>query len=155
MTPFFEKQCVSIKQCGRIRDVYPGSRTWFLPIPDPGFRIPDSGSRISDPGSKNSNKRQGFLPKKLSASLQKYVFGIRDPGVKKAPDPGSATLLLRESYTRFFTLSFFHESVSPGPPSIPLGPFQIFLKIRLDIHKWMFLTVPLTLALLNLPKGKV
>ncbi len=35
----------------RIRDVYPGSRIWFLPIPDPG-------SRISDPGSKNSNKRQ-------------------------------------------------------------------------------------------------
>ena len=33
----------------RIRDVYPGS--WFLPIPDPGYRI-------SDPGSKNSNKRE-------------------------------------------------------------------------------------------------
>jgi hypothetical protein len=48
-----------------------------------------------------------FLPKKLSISSQKYGFGIRDPGsgknlfripdpgVKKAPDPGSgsATLL--------------------------------------------------------------
>jgi hypothetical protein len=50
-----------------------------------------------------------FLPKELSPSPQKYGFGIRDPGsrknlfripdpgVKKAPDPGSesATLLLR------------------------------------------------------------
>jgi hypothetical protein len=45
-----------------------------------------------------------ILPKKLSLSSQKYRFGIRDPrsgirkkpipdpGVKKAPDPGSATL---------------------------------------------------------------
>ncbi len=42
---------------------------------------------------------QNFLPKKMSLSSQKYGFGIRDPektysgsGVKKAPDPGSATL---------------------------------------------------------------
>jgi hypothetical protein len=44
------------------------------------------------------------LPKKLSLTSQNYGFGIRDPrsgenpfripgpGVKKAPDPGSATL---------------------------------------------------------------
>ncbi len=30
----------------------------------------------------------------------------------------------------FFTSGFFHESVSPQPQSIPLGPFQIFSKIR-------------------------
>jgi hypothetical protein len=28
---------------------------------------------------------------------------------------------------------FFHESVSPRPQSIPLGPFWIFSKIRRDI----------------------
>jgi hypothetical protein len=45
-----------------------------------------------------------YLPKKLSLSSQKYGFGMRDPeqtysgsripdpGVKKAPDPGCATL---------------------------------------------------------------
>jgi hypothetical protein len=33
----------------------------------------------------------------------------------------------------FFWL--FHESDSPQPQSIPLGPFQIFLKIRGDIRK--------------------
>ncbi len=32
-------------------------------------------------------------------------------------------LYLRESATRFSTFVFFHESVSPRPPSIPLGPF--------------------------------
>jgi hypothetical protein len=45
-----------------------------------------------------------FLPKKLSPSPQKYGFGIRDPeknlfripdpGVKKAPDPGSGSAKL-------------------------------------------------------------
>jgi hypothetical protein len=31
---------------------------------------------------------------------------------------------------RFSTSGFFHNSVSPGPLSIPIGSFQIFLKIR-------------------------
>ncbi len=35
----------------------------------------------------------------------------------------------------FFASGFFHESVSPQPQSIPLGPFQIFSKIRGDIRK--------------------
>jgi hypothetical protein len=35
----------------------------------------------------------------------------------------------------FLPLVFFHESVSPQPQSIPLGLFQIFLKIRGDISK--------------------
>ncbi len=42
---------------------------------------------------------------------------------------------------RFFSLGFFHESVSPGPMSIPLGPFQIFSKIPGYIREWMFITV--------------
>jgi hypothetical protein len=33
-----------------------------------------------------------------------------------------------------FDFWFFHESVSPKPLSIPLGPFRIFSKIRGDIH---------------------
>jgi hypothetical protein len=35
----------------------------------------------------------------------------------------------------FLLLVFFHESVSPRPQSIPLGPFRIFSKIRGDIRK--------------------
>ena len=38
----------------------------------------------------------------------------------------------RESDTRISTSGFFHKSVSPGPLSIPLGPFRIFSKIRGD-----------------------
>ncbi len=34
-----------------------------------------------------------------------------------------------------FCFQFFHESVSPQPQSIPLGPVQIFLKICKDIPK--------------------
>ncbi len=33
---------------------------------------------------------------------------------------------------RFSTSVFFHESVYPGPLSIPLGSFQLFSKIRRD-----------------------
>ncbi len=36
---------------------------------------------------------------------------------------------------RFFASCFFHESVSPQPQSITLGPFWIFSKIRGDIRK--------------------
>jgi hypothetical protein len=36
-------------------------------------------------------------------------------------------------------LDFFHESVSPGPLSTPLGPFQIFIKIRGDIPSFVFI----------------
>ncbi len=35
---------------------------------------------------------------------------------------------------------FFHESVSPRPPSIPLKPFWIFSKIHGDIRELMFIT---------------
>jgi hypothetical protein len=37
------------------------------------------------------------------------------------------------------TSGFFHESVSPRPPSIPLGPFRIFSKIRGVIREWIFI----------------
>jgi hypothetical protein len=36
-------------------------------------------------------------------------------------------------------MAHIHESVSPRPPSIPLGPFWIFSKIRKDIHEWIFI----------------
>jgi hypothetical protein len=38
-----------------------------------------------------------------------------------------------------FDFSFFHESVSPRPPSIPLGLLWIFSKIRGDIPEWIFI----------------
>jgi hypothetical protein len=40
----------------------------------------------------------------------------------------------RDSVTRFSISGFFHESVSPHPQSISLGPFLIFSKIRGDIR---------------------
>jgi hypothetical protein len=47
----------------------------------------------------------------------------------------AGNLFKRDSVTRFFASGFFHESVSPPPQSIPLGPFRIFSKIRGDIRK--------------------
>jgi hypothetical protein len=46
----------------------------------------------------------------------------------------------RESDTRFSTSGFFHESVSPRPPSIPLEPYWIFSKIRGDIRELLLIT---------------
>jgi hypothetical protein len=43
---------------------------------------------------------------------------------------------LKKQWHEIFCFSFFfHESVSPQPQSIPLGPFWIFSKIRGDIRK--------------------
>jgi hypothetical protein len=39
------------------------------------------------------------------------------------------------SLPRFFASGFFRESSSPKPLKIALGSFQIFSKIRGDIHK--------------------
>jgi hypothetical protein len=40
----------------------------------------------------------------------------------------------------FLLLVFFHESVSPKPLIIPLGPFGFFSKIRGDIRSSTFAT---------------
>ncbi len=40
----------------------------------------------------------------------------------------------------YLLLVFFHESVSPQPQSILLGPFRIFSKIRGDIRSSMLTT---------------
>jgi hypothetical protein len=48
--------------------------------------------------------------------------------------------MIKGSLTRDFRAQvFFHESVSPRPISIPLGPFWIFSKIRGDIRELMFI----------------
>jgi hypothetical protein len=45
----------------------------------------------------------------------------------------SAESIERDSVARFFASGFFHESVSPQPQSIQLGPFEFFSKIPGDI----------------------
>ncbi len=48
---------------------------------------------------------------------------------------GHFTQMFKGTVSRDFRLLvFFHESVSPKPLSIPLGPFRIFSKIRGDIR---------------------
>jgi hypothetical protein len=47
---------------------------------------------------------------------------------------------------RFSTSGFFHESVSPKPLSIPVGPFRFFSKIRGDIRSSRLPPVSTTLA---------
>jgi hypothetical protein len=49
-----------------------------------GSRIRDPGSEIQDPRSRIRDPRSG-----------KNLFRIPDPGVKKAPDPGSRSATLR------------------------------------------------------------
>jgi hypothetical protein len=46
----------------------------------------------------------------------------------------SCDLTYIKNMTEIFDFRFFHESVSPGPLSIPLGPFQFFMKTCGDIR---------------------
>ncbi len=77
----------------RIRDVHPGFE--FFP-----YRIPDRHQRF-----KYFNQKKMFLssrkyyPGCSSRILIFYPSQIPDPGVKKAPDPGSATLIKRGGST--------------------------------------------------------
>jgi hypothetical protein len=72
-----------------------------------------SGSGIRDPGSEFRDLRSGIRKKP-----------IPDPGVKKAPDPGSATLLIFVTFLppvrkgRFRILDW---RPPPPPPPPPLG----------------------------------
>jgi hypothetical protein len=74
----------------RIRDVYPGFRIPLFPsrIPDPGSELSPSRIRIKEFKYFNPKKS-----KKWFLSSRKYDPGcssrIPDPGVEKAPDPGS------------------------------------------------------------------
>jgi hypothetical protein len=92
-----------------IRVVYPGSRIRIFSIPDPGSK------RFPDPESENPHPHERILVLKtekifvalgnmirdvhsgsVSSILIFYPSQIPEPGVKRAPDPGSgyATLVL-------------------------------------------------------------
>ncbi len=50
-------------------------------------------------------------------------------------------IILKGSLTRDFRLQFFFLiQCIPGPLSIPLGSFLLFLKIRRDNREWMFIS---------------
>ncbi len=62
---------------------------------------------------------------------------------------------IKGSPTRDFTTSgFFHESVVPGPVSIPLGPFQIFWKFA-AIFSNEFLSMSTTPAISCSPVSRI
>ncbi len=60
-------------------------------------------------------------------------------------------IYLKGFWHEIFDFRFFPESVSPGPLSIPLWSFQLFLKIRGDNREWMFIAVSTTPAIKFFP----
>ncbi len=72
---------------------------------------------------RDSFRTAKFLTRMLSLILRWIFFSLRP----WAP--------LKGQCHEIFCFCFFYESVSPQPQSIPLGPFQIFSKIRGDIRK--------------------
>jgi hypothetical protein len=86
-------------------------------IPDPDFypsRIPDPKTATKERGEKKEKKKIlanfqriiELFTQKIVNKLLKYGFGIRDPdpGVKKAPDPGSVSPTLEHSMSSSLTL---------------------------------------------------
>ncbi len=90
-------------------------------IPDPIFSIPDPGSkrfRIPDPDPQSFlNSWKNYLGRSSRILLQNF-FCLPDPGVKKAPDPGSGSATLFLILVVFFCLKIGHiwisVHVSPG-----------------------------------------
>ncbi len=92
------KTTLAVKSVLRIRDVYPGSRIRMFSIPDPG----------------SASKNLSILNQKLFLSSRKYdpdhssrirtgiqdpdFLPIPDPEVKKAPDPGSRSATLGQTF---------------------------------------------------------
>ncbi len=108
----------------------PGPRSKFFPsrtpilifsIPDPVRYLPQ---RILTQKmvSRHSESDPGFSPRILILIF--YPSQIPDPGVKKAPDPGSATLLVRLNAGKniHFPLTgslILGKGCSPAPPPDP------------------------------------
>jgi hypothetical protein len=64
-----------------------------------------------------------------------YLICNRFAVLRNAANAKSLKQTLKGQCYKIFASGFFHESVSPQLQSIPLGPFQIFSKIRGDICK--------------------
>ncbi len=62
------------------------------------------------------------------------VLCVLSPFPEPIPFSLSPNLSWKGQCHEIFHFCFFHESVSPKPLSIPLGPFWIFLKICRDIR---------------------
>jgi hypothetical protein len=64
---------------------------------------------------------------KMSTSSQKYGFGIPDPGVKKAPDPGSgsATLKRRPGFCDMSTAVLYPCTEKEPMPKIETVPLTL------------------------------
>jgi len=120
-------------------------------IPDLNFSNPNPGSRVKKtpyPGSGSTSKNLSiFSIKTVSKLPEKWsgifipdsgsgIFSIPDPRVKKALDPGSATLLLTNSWLRPVPCPWLPcdcpalLSLSPHAPASPrLGLFYSLLYI--------------------------
>jgi hypothetical protein len=150
----------------RTLDVYPGSR--ILIFTHPGSRISDPGPRIQQQQQKRVVKKivnyfifemlkkkiwaifQRIIEhftKKLSLSFQKFrKKPILDPGVKKAPDPGSgsATLLYERTKTKL-TFSAMQASrgflvsgqAQHGFSFLPSGPASERERISVSDPDWI------------------
>ncbi len=132
----------------RIRDVYPGSD--FFPSGIRTVSIPDTGS-----ASKNLSILTPKKPKKWVLSSRKYDPGcssrirmltfypsrIPDPGVKKAPDPGSGSATLVTRYNFFFFLTKIDCSRSTYLRTST--GFLAFKRVKRDFWFAIFLAVKL------------
>jgi hypothetical protein len=88
-----------------LKFVYPGSRIRLFSIPEPNLSIPDPGSaskNLSILTQKNGFLTLGNMIRVVQTAsririLTFYPSRIPDPGVKKAPDPGSGSATLVDS----------------------------------------------------------
>jgi hypothetical protein len=108
-------------------------------IPDPIFFHPGSRIRLKECKYFNPGKISILTQEKWFLSSRKYNLGcsssiriltfytsrIPDPGVKQAPDPGSATLQKLQNYTPVFRELTGVPLFSGGPCRLSAGPSRL------------------------------
>ncbi len=95
-----------------------------------GMRRLAAGINILFPVMSNNSLIVGFV-----CSIIVNLYWLKIPSCHVRP-----AWRLKGVWHKIFDLIFFHESVSPGPLSNPLGSFRLFSKIRRDIREWMFIS---------------
>ncbi len=128
------------KQCCGSGMFIPDPGSWFLPIPDPGSRIPDPKIATKERGEKKFDVISFYIATKIVTKLSKVwvwdpgsgknLSRIPDPGVKKAPDPGSGSATLPPRPQKFYPLFLeifiinlvWHSVADPYPNPYVFGP---------------------------------
>ncbi len=99
-----------------------------------------AGTQVLSPARGLGGASTSFFRDATDAQIRGVIFAIFSPRSQNYVRKQDKENQLKGQCHEIFCFWFFLESVSPKPLIIPLGPFQIFSKIRGDIRRSKFAT---------------